>query len=239
MAQICFWPDGTSYPNASPCNASSTGSHCCGNNDACLESGYCFYQGARRNGIYRGGCTDQNWESAACPYYCQDLRLAGDLSLLMVDDQGDGLWCCGVGFNSSSNMCQYTTHSSNTPFNLPEGRVINNRTSGSSGPNITTSSSIATCSPDPGNQSGYKTSGNDNVAIGVGLGVPLAFSLAALAIMTVLWWRTRKSGTYVAGNDGRLNAAVDVKLYPTAGRQELGGQPLSELSGRHHSEIRT
>jgi hypothetical protein len=66
----CYWPDGTDYSaGLEVCDSSSEHSHCCYDQDACLDNGYCLRQnraGGYGNRIVRVGCTDSTWQSDAC-----------------------------------------------------------------------------------------------------------------------------------------------------------------------------
>ena len=98
-------------------------------------------------------------------------------------------FCCGTG-NASNLTCDNESNGSNKAFQVPTGLVINNRTSGSTGPNDTTPSSpgaatTVTASP---SSSATKSSSSTEAAIGAGVGVPLGIALlGALALL----WRQR------------------------------------------------
>ena len=98
-------------------------------------------------------------------------------------------FCCGTG-NASDLTCDNESNGSNKAFQVPIGLVINNRTSGSTGPNDTTPSSpgattTVTASP---SSSSSKSSSSTEAAIGAGVGVPLGIALlGALALL----WRQR------------------------------------------------
>jgi hypothetical protein len=76
--QVCYGTDGSLDTNGVPCDPSSAVSPCCHIEDYCLTNGFCLNGGAD-NAISRGTCTDQNWESSACPQYCR----TGSLSFLL------------------------------------------------------------------------------------------------------------------------------------------------------------
>lgn len=63
---VCYYPDGkTTDPTHVPCNQTmSTASACCASSDSCSTSGFCL---GGSGWVYRGSCTDQNWDSENCP----------------------------------------------------------------------------------------------------------------------------------------------------------------------------
>ena len=72
--RTCYWPDGSSIPDSfdyTPCNltATSEDSACCNSNDPCSPNGYCF---GTAGYIYRGGCTDVNWDADECCPSCRN-----------------------------------------------------------------------------------------------------------------------------------------------------------------------
>jgi hypothetical protein len=66
----CVFPDGVSVnTDYVPCT-DSEGSNCCHMNDKCTVNGFCL---SVLNGYhYRGGCTDETFESPSCPTQCRD-----------------------------------------------------------------------------------------------------------------------------------------------------------------------
>ena len=70
----CYWPDGSTVPSHSdytPCNQTATGvdSACCGSGDPCSANGYCLGSAGY---VYRGGCTDINWDADECCPSCRN-----------------------------------------------------------------------------------------------------------------------------------------------------------------------
>lgn len=66
----CYFPNGeTSYADVA-CDSSATDSFCCFSNQACLSNKLCYDIGNRT--YARGTCTDQTWQSSACPNFCND-----------------------------------------------------------------------------------------------------------------------------------------------------------------------
>ena len=123
-------------------------------------------------------------------------------------------FCCGDIDSSSTNQCSIATRGSSAPFRVTAGKVIFNRTTGSTSPNsvdaitVTVSSSnlvtatvsstdTATVSSTtdplttttiPSNQSAYPNpppSSDKSTKVGLGVGVPLG--LAFLSSLGLLW----------------------------------------------------
>lgn len=157
----CYYPTGKEASGDSPCNTSVDVSSCCGKTDYCLDNNYCFSQ--TTNIITRGSCTDESWQSHACPLHCTGsvspfheaavlrsillkMRLADSISgptLIPILNGDESMWCCGSGLRDTSKVCTYsdTTFGFN-PFSLEVGHLIFNRSSGSTGPNSTDPMSI-------------------------------------------------------------------------------------------------
>ena len=83
-AQTCFYPNGDVDTSGTPCNKAAEFSHCCGPLDLCLDNGYCFTSGLGDwgNRLARISCTDPQWQSAACPQYCDDGELLLDAQVM-------------------------------------------------------------------------------------------------------------------------------------------------------------
>jgi hypothetical protein len=64
-SSTCWYPDGaTAEPGHVPCNQTISGaSACCDPDDSCTTSGMCL---GASGWVYRGSCTDSNWESGNC-----------------------------------------------------------------------------------------------------------------------------------------------------------------------------
>lgn len=118
--------------------------------------------------------------------------------------QDDTSFCCGPG-NSSSNTCISSTLGNPAPFAVPAGRVIFNRTSGSTSPNISDISTVTVSSAVASSTSAIaptdsaicrnspSSSKKSAAAVGIGVGVPLG--LALLGALGLLWiQRSRELG---------------------------------------------
>lgn len=83
-SQSCYWPNGNELAasdNFVSCGADGGDSQCCGAGHACMSNGLCF--DAARGSVYRGGCTDKNWTTDACPRICNSM--SGMTSLLLQE----------------------------------------------------------------------------------------------------------------------------------------------------------
>ena len=73
LTPVCYFPKGNVANGHSPCNASAAESWCCAAKDYCLSNGFCLQASdVHANRIGRGSCTDQEWNSPACPRECVD-----------------------------------------------------------------------------------------------------------------------------------------------------------------------
>lgn len=72
-AQTCYFPDGSVSGRDIPCRAPSSdqASACCDFTAVCLDNNLCLDQEGNEI-VTRGTCTDQQWQSADCPQFCQD-----------------------------------------------------------------------------------------------------------------------------------------------------------------------
>lgn len=104
--KTCWAPDGkTKADNETyvPCNKlgieeEGVQSSCCNldgktdERDLCAQTGLCNNDGI----LWRGYCTDQSWESAACVNVCTDESKGGNATgVIMLTPCGDGRYCCG------------------------------------------------------------------------------------------------------------------------------------------------
>ena len=93
----CYFPDGSIAPRYKACNITSHGEHsaCCDTpdfsqcnasegyclDDACSTRGYCM---GGASVMYRGGCTDANWESDNCASECRTSKCKMGLDICEV-----------------------------------------------------------------------------------------------------------------------------------------------------------
>ena len=264
LTQTCYLPNRDVVPADTPCRAPTPGqaSACCNRIDICLDNGLCLPQGSSENVFYRGTCTDSTWRSDGCAKYCQDSECPLLLNLTLhyqpangsrsffslleaATDTGQLMWplttndfCCGTG-NSSSGTCDTPTGGSNKPFNVPNGLVINNRTSGSTGPNDTSSAPVITVTitafpPTPSASSHSFT----EAAVGAGVGVPLGLALlGALGLLAAQRRREKEWKGKVDAWEIKYEALArmrEVKLRDDVGK---GGWRIAELGAERREQI--
>ena len=159
--------------------------------------------------------------------------------ILLVDDYPPDLFCCGSGYNNTTNECETETHDSSAPFHLDPSEIIYDRSSGSTGPNSTTTqvtqashatvtvTATATVTP---------TLQNDHdLAIGLGVGLPLGL---LVLVTSSLLWRQLRQQKRVDSTPGQLDnniqapAALPVHYDPYVPKSELEGRPLGETGNR-------
>lgn len=222
-AKQCFFPNGTAgdwtpcneQQEHSACCAPEDA---CLSNNYCFQQRPAPDQYSLR--ISRGMCTDQSWESPNCPDYCSDgkhmqshatsraslthdpLVLPGyTLTVLLVKDNLQGEFCCSHPFNYSTQRCGFSTKgprpvSSTEPFTLAPGQIIFDRKTGATINANTTSSeaTLLTTTTVAASSSGKsRKTDNNNVAIGVGVAVPLAILfLAACAAVILLTTKLKR-----------------------------------------------
>lgn len=122
----------------------------------------------------------------------------GTITVALVEDTSLGGWCCTPLYDSSKGECTLPTLGSSDPFTLPAGQIIWDRKTGSTvqynttaenGTAITTTTVTATPPSKAGNDK------NNDVAIGVGVAVPLGvLLLAAIAAVVLLMTKLKRLG---------------------------------------------
>lgn len=165
-------------------------------------------------------------------WYCTDFPDQGCVIGPSADGSG---FCCQASWNGSA--CAVPNGNSYTPFTIGKGEIINNRTDGSTSPNTTVASSLSTASCSVAATTTVtapadKASGGHELAIGLGVGLPLGIALIAALFML---WKQSKS------KSGAVSEPQAVQSLPPYNSQsqtsqvkpkhELYAQPVSELSG--------
>lgn len=122
LAQTCYSTDGNPASGFSPCNGTSSNSHCCAGGEACLTSGlvspptsslvlshpkpnnpltpppqcYMIYD----QSINTGACTDQTWSTTKCFTQCPgSFQNPAPNTLFRCSDNE---WCCSAGGSSGN-----------------------------------------------------------------------------------------------------------------------------------------
>lgn len=79
----CYYPDGTYIAQDRPCIDNGTQeSFCCGPGSMCLSDKTCYYPSTTQ--YARGSCTDESFESPACPRFCFSMYI-GCLQTIVTD----------------------------------------------------------------------------------------------------------------------------------------------------------
>ena len=94
---LCYYPNGKPSDDLA-CDPTAEVSVCCNRGAACLSNGVCEHLPNSSAGVAatygRGSCTDQSWQSASCPQFCQTTFLGGGVPVSNCTTDGD--WCCGA-----------------------------------------------------------------------------------------------------------------------------------------------
>ena len=157
-------------------------------------------------------------------------------------------FCCG-SFNSTTNACSHSTQGSSAPFSLPVGRIIYNRTSGSTLPNdsetitvtisyTATPTTTLDSSSDPTHHNSPSSS-NKTTAVGLGVGVPLGTAL--LGTLILLWGQRTRARREARAWEEKYDELRKNEKHEGMNRvegqiQELGGWRPTELDGGIISE---
>lgn len=253
-AQTCYYPDGSVSSHDTPCHSISTGdgaSACCGYSDICLDNGLCLAQSGAEI-TSRGGCTDETWQSPQCSQFCEDVNRSGGATVQLLQyepQQEQSVFCCSP-FNIYNNTCLVATKGSHAPFYVEAGKVIFNRTSGSTSPNITsiapvtitvTATATTTATISPSAHRGSSSSKRETVT-GAVVGAVLG---SGLLVMLALLWRERRHKQNLKkdvqtwkGKYGQLmetqNVLVDVSGANHQPPQQLESWNSIELHGLSH-----
>jgi hypothetical protein len=160
----------------------------------------------------------------------------GGLTVFLALDESDGSFCCAPdGYNITSQKCVQSTLGSYEPFQIPFGNIIFNQTSGSIAPNITTTgtnSIITTVLVAQDNAT--------KIAIGAGVGVPLAVALIIVSVMLrqqiALRKELERTVQQNASSSNQTPYLVKSELYSEPTMQvrpinEAGGLSVYELHG--------
>lgn len=65
QSHMCYFPNGKLATALTVCQGTAA---CCEQGDSCLGSGLCQQDAT----IYRGGCTDKDWQDDSCASACAD-----------------------------------------------------------------------------------------------------------------------------------------------------------------------
>jgi hypothetical protein len=193
----CFYPNEGRAEGDYACNLTAEVSFCCAVGYSCLDNKICTGSGDDIQPYNRGSCTDQTWNSPACPQFCQDFSPDGGSWLVncnrWADDKGvccydvyasEPLGCCT---NSSAEV--FMLDGSATAFHsISSGAATQNRIVPSSTITTTptpssTASSVSSPSPIPDASRPSKLSTAAYVGIAIGIAVGLALLWAAIYLL--------------------------------------------------------
>ncbi|KAF9894619.1 hypothetical protein FE257_006507 [Aspergillus nanangensis] len=170
--RVCYKPGGTVEPDQVPCSSDEYTS-CCEADSICLENGFCLPT-SQPYVLKRGGCTNAKWDKG-CPEHCNEIN--GPYWLQWENNQNKQHTYCCTWFGTTTNR-SYGCDGMST-FTLPDtgvlfGRaLLQNVSSFDSAPESTSSSS------------------SHDIALGVGLGVPLG-TLMVGCLSWALWERRKR-----------------------------------------------
>ena len=156
------------------------------------------------------------------------------ISILLVIDQDLGSYCCGSGYNGTSDTCGYPTHGSYAPFALPQAAIIYNRTSGSTTlPSAVTETARVTETQQLDFPQAKHVSAT---AVGIPLGIVLLISLALLAATLMMLMRSRTALKRLDRQmqENRESAERDAMIWRDSKKHH---QPSHELNGHSPHEI--
>ncbi|KAG8628369.1 hypothetical protein KVT40_004242 [Elsinoe batatas] len=173
----CYYPDKTIASTDIPCSSNGQATHCCPSDSFCMSHGLCAGGGV----LSRASCTDQTWGAEQCARVCRDTNPASRLSLTPC---GGRSFACGLNTTS----CQ--TGQGIVTFDRPSALVLRpNQVAAllaAQGINTTTPSpsSTQTASEEPLYVDGQRMYPSSTVlALGLGMGFPLAFLVIAVIVM--------------------------------------------------------
>ncbi|KAF2152385.1 hypothetical protein K461DRAFT_268342 [Myriangium duriaei CBS 260.36] len=176
-AQTCYFPDKITPSQDIPCNAGSVqGSSCCPADSFCMSNGLCMNGGV----LSRGTCTDQTWQSGACTDACTNSNLNQNISITPC---GGSNFTCGLNTTACTTGENVFTISKTPTLVLRPSQIAqlvggwtHNYTSSqnSSGSSAFSSSASSATTMYPG---------STVIAIGLGLGFPLAMALVSCFVL--------------------------------------------------------
>ncbi|KAJ5815408.1 hypothetical protein N7474_007185 [Penicillium riverlandense] len=212
-----------------PCT-SEEGSACCGQDAICLTNGLCLNL-QQPYVLSRGSCTDKSWTSNNCPKYCQSIAPDGGVSLVLLNFTNEGsYYCCNsiLAGSDGNPICDNNQAS----FTVPDGDMIWGaaeltgymKTSGMNADGNDTSVSMNNTSANTATSSGDSSK---EIAIGVGVAVPLGV-ITLLSIAWALWERRKRKQVASSSASGRHYHTSDARPKPVF---ELHGSAPVELEG--------
>ncbi|KAJ5182819.1 hypothetical protein N7492_000435 [Penicillium capsulatum] len=180
--RMCYYPAGNEGPGNVPCTDDDV-THCCGPGNICLSNGYCL-DVSQPYLIARGACTSKTWASG-CPTHCQDTDTKIGSSIVNLRFMnGKATYCCGTPVSNGSKV---VCRDGKDDFELEDSVMIPGRAGLANvttldAPTSSSGGASSSCPTSSSSSVSAGDSGNHNVAIGAGVGVPLGMiALGALA----------------------------------------------------------
>ena len=253
----CYYPDSTSEPRDTVCNASAPVSLCCQNGETCLTNGLCFSEWD--TSINTGTCTDKTWASPICFQQCVP-TLGIDHGFHTLYRCNYDFWCCSTGGNTTS-CCN---DAGVEPFLLKSSDAVMGgsgilagftiapveiQTSTSTAPSsasaasnadtgptksyssVAGSNTTATQEPYPEHNTSVSDAIKTGLGAGLGVGLPL---LAGLTLALVFLRRLRRQSNSKRTDIEKKTAGVVVDGESSAhhGRQEMESLPAEVPDSR-------
>ncbi|KAH7022546.1 hypothetical protein EDB80DRAFT_674168 [Ilyonectria destructans] len=247
----CYGYGGIAFPNNSRCPGSNA---CCGVDATCLSNRLCHKPNDGANTFLRGPCAVDPYDSGTCAQICLYNETTGILP--RVNACSDGSLCCdddshccdngnGIFLDNDGQIADSapsTTYSYGPERTAATFRTKQETTTSSttvvtsstvattsvSGSTTTTSVATSTSSSAEESNSTGDTNNTSSLAIGLGVGIPVACVAAGL-LGAWFWWRNRKVKKATA-DEMEVQFARDVVQrqfkWPEGGYQHTGSYEL-------------
>jgi hypothetical protein len=117
----------------------------------------------------------------------------GAISISIVSEIGTGLFCCGMGWNTTSELCLSESASGSFyPFTVDIGVVILDRTTGAMTANLTSTVNVASNASAATAQSDHHEHAINAIPTAIGIGVAVSVGVLLVSAAVVFLWRLRK-----------------------------------------------
>lgn len=234
----CWYPDGKTLANDTPCNVSANVSSCCLPSLLCLDNGLCFGHGV----VSRGSCTDKSW-GPECPQYCNASNTNGG-EVMTVCQVSSHTWTCGA----NNSDCAYDRNTFTMPqgagFMLRPAQVVGSDQAAQGlliEPTSTLTlgassigASTVTVTAQPRMRGCKKYSAADMAGVAMGIGLPLLVALGAALMLNPGMHRRLQRNDPAANSDGEQLVASPRKSDWSALSRPTD-VPLSDTSMPHRA----
>ncbi|KAJ5373064.1 hypothetical protein N7517_005070 [Penicillium concentricum] len=191
--KTCYYPKGNIAVDDVPCFSGDKDSPCCSKDSICLSNGLCYGK-AQPFVLSRGSCTNKDWPvEGGCDDKCSKGNMLDKgcaLPLYRIEDKKSEYCANSIIVDASNKLAC----SAGSPFTLDPAEflwgkaALANYTSGDASSNSTSTSNTTACPTT--SSSGNKEcndnkdgKGNNDIAIGAGVGIPLG-----VLLLTALCW---------------------------------------------------